>query len=106
MNDLMISIASRAVIECCCYFILQLQMRRLFYMDYTKGDMFKTDRVYHDKAFVSALTAHPFKSSDLLYRVHQFYLEIAMDNVEKKRLQLKKELEVVKKKTRKAKAFP
>ncbi len=75
-------------------------------MDYTNGDMFKTDRVYRDKAFVSALTAHPFKSSDLLYRVHQFYLEISMDNVEKKRLQLKKELEHVKKKTRKVKAFP
>lgn len=83
-----------------------IQARKLFYMDYTKGEMFKSAKVYHDQTFTSALTAHPFKTSDLLYGVHQFFLEISMKNNDKKGLQIKKELEAIQKKTKKAKAFP
>ena len=75
-------------------------------MDYSKGDMFKSDKVYADKVFTTALTAHPFKTTDLLYRVHQFFLEISINNNEKIGFQFKKELEIVKKKTKRAKAFP
>ena len=75
-------------------------------MDYSKGEMFQTDKVYQDKVFSSVLTAHPFKSSDLLYGVHQFFLEVSIAENEKKGTRLKKELEHIKKKTKKAKAFP
>ena len=75
-------------------------------MDYSKGRMFESDKVYADRAFTTALTAHPFKTTDLLYRVHQFFLEISIKNNEKIGFQLKKELETVKKKTKRAKPFP
>ena len=81
-------------------------MRKLFYMDYTKGEMFKNTKVYHDKVFTSALIAHPFKSSDMLYRVHQFFLEIGLSKNGKEEIKLKKKLEEIQKITKMTNAFP
>ncbi len=75
-------------------------------MDYTKGEMFNDAKVYRDKAFTSALTAHPFKTSNMLYRVHQFFLEIGIGNNEKQQIKLRRDLEQIQKRTKLAKAFP
>lgn len=81
-------------------------MRKLFFMDYTKGEMFKNDKVYRDKNFISALTAHPFKNSELLYQVHQFFIEMAIKKNHESNIQLNKELETIQKRTKRTKAFP
>ena len=68
--------------------------------------MFNDPGVYRDKVFTSALTAHPFKSSEMMYRVHQFFLEVEVKNNEREGFRLKKELERIHKKTKRTKAFP
>ena len=81
-------------------------MRNFFYMDYSKGAMFKDPKVYRDKIFNTALTVHPFKSSEMMYRIHQFFLELAVHDNEKKGQSIHKELQTIQKKTKRTKAFP
>lgn len=75
-------------------------------MDFSKGAMFKDGRIYNNKVFTSAITAHPFKSTDMMYRVHQFFLEIGIRNYNEKIKNMKKELLKVQKITKREKAFP
>ena len=81
-------------------------MAKLFYMDYTKGAMFKNARIYNDKIFTSVISAHPFKSSDMMYRIHQFFLEITIRNYNKQIKETKKELQKIQNITNRKKAFP
>lgn len=75
-------------------------------MDYTKGEMFKDgDKVYRNKNFISSLTSHPFKNSDLLYQVHQFFIEMAIKENHESSLKLEKELSTIQKRTKRTKAF-
>lgn len=75
-------------------------------MDYSKGVMFKDPAVYRDKTFASLITVHPFKSSDMMYRIHQFFLEIKLVKLEKDKRKVLKELEHIRKITQRVRAFP
>ena len=81
-------------------------MENMFFMDYSKGEMFNDPNIYYNKKFASAITAHPFKSKEMMYKIHQFFLEIESTDVEKQAQILNKELTAVQKITMKAKAFP
>ena len=82
-------------------------MRDLFFMDYSKGEMFNDPNIYYDKKFTSAtITAHPFKSKEMIYKIHQFFLEIDLRDIRKQAQTLNKELTAIQKITMKAKAFP
>jgi hypothetical protein len=82
------------------------EARNVFFMDYSKGEMFKNSKIYRDKRFTSVISAHPFKSSNMMYRVHQFFLEIKIRNNNRENQSIKKELDKVKLITMKDKAFP
>lgn len=75
-------------------------------MDYTKGAVFKNPAIYRDKAFASLLTIHPFKSTDMMYRIHQFFLEMELKKLDKEKKKISKGLENVQRVTGRQKAFP
>ena len=87
-------------------FPITLKMRKLFFTDYSKGEMLKSVNVYKDRLFVNAITSHAFKKPEIMMRVHQFYLEIAVKKSEEESERLQKELTKVSKWTGRAKAFP
>ena len=80
-------------------------MRKLFFTDYSKGKMFKNESVYNNKAFTSVISAHPFKSPDMMYRVHQMFLEMGIVNYERAIYKVNKELEEVRYITKRKTAF-
>ena len=75
-------------------------------MDYSKGEIFKSQAVYDDKKLRNALTVHSFKEPSMMHRIHQFYLEIAVSDSEKSTARMRKELAEQRKVTGKNKAFP
>lgn len=81
-------------------------MRKLFYTDYTKGLMFKDQTIYKDKTVVSALTMHPFKTPDMMHRIHQFFIEIKLKNLDQEKRKYIKELEHIRTITHRTHAFP
>ncbi len=81
-------------------------MSKLFYQDYSLGDIFKSPAVYEDKNLANALTIHAFKDPAMMHRVHQFFLELDVRNSELETLRYKSELEKEIKVTGKPKAFP
>ena len=83
-----------------------MQMRKLFYTDYTKGAFLNTTSIYKDKKFTGSISSHPFKNPDMMFRVHQFFLELKMAKAEKELDRMKKELIRVQKFTQREKAFP
>ena len=58
-------------------------MRKIFFTDYTKGKFLRTVDIYHNRQFLSAITSHAFKDPEVMFRVHQFYLEVAVKKAEK-----------------------
>lgn len=68
--------------------------------------MLKSANVYKDRLFVNAITSHAFKKPEIMMRVHQFYLEIAVKKSQEESERLQKELTKVSKWTGRAKAFP
>ena len=50
-------------------------MAKLFYMDYSKGEIFKNSNVYNHKDLPNVMSVHSFKQPSEMYRIHQFYLE-------------------------------
>ena len=87
-------------------FPITLKMRKLFFTDYSKGEMLKSANVYKDRLFVNAITSHAFKKPEIMMRVHQFYLEIAVKKSQEESERLQKELTKISKWTGRAKAFP
>ena len=81
-------------------------MRKLFYTDYTKGAIFNSSSIYNDKKFTGSISSHPFKNPDMVFLLHQFFLELRVAKVEKELDHVKKELLRVQKITQKEKAFP
>lgn len=81
-------------------------MRKLFYTDYTKGSFLNTSSIYKDKKFTGSISSHPFKKPEVMFRVHQFFLELRVAKLEKELDHLKKQLVQVQKVTLKEKAFP
>lgn len=75
-------------------------------MDYTKGAVFQNPAIYRDKIFASLITIHPFKSTDMMYRIHQFFLEIELKRLDKEKGKISKELESVQRITQRKRAFP
>ena len=75
-------------------------------MDYSNGEVYKSPRIYRNKGFKSLLTSHPYKSTEMMYRVHQFFLELEVKNSETKSGVLKAELERIQTKTKRKRAFP
>ena len=81
-------------------------MHTFFHVDYTNGEVYKSPRIYRNKAFKSLLTSHPYKSTEMMYRVHQFFLELEVKKSESNSDVLKAELERIQTKTKRKRAFP
>lgn len=69
------------------------------------GEIFNSTDVYKDKKLHDILTLHPLKSPGLMYRVHQFFLELALSDAESKAEQIHWNLERVSSMTGRAHAF-
>ena len=80
-------------------------MSQLFYMDYSHGKIFKSSDVYNDKKLPNVLTVHSFKEPDMMFRIHQFFLELEVNSSEARTAQLKRDLASVAKLTGRVKAF-
>ena len=81
------------------------QMSQLFYMDYSHGKIFQSSDVYNDKRLPNVLTVHSFKEPDMMFRIHQFFLELEVNSSEARTAQLKSDLASVAKLTGRVKAF-
>ena len=81
------------------------QMSQLFMNDYSKGEIFKSPEVYANQKLPNALTFHSFKDPNMMHRIHQFYIELAVNNSMVRTNQLKRDLEQVSKRTNRQRAF-
>lgn len=68
------------------------QATKLFYMDYSKGEVFKSPDVYHHRELQHALTVHSFKKPQNMQLIHQFYMELELVEMSKKTAKLNSEL--------------
>lgn len=75
-------------------------------MDYTKGEVFRSPAVYQNKNLRDALTVHSFKDPDMMHRIHQYYLELALDTAEARVMALRNELAKASHVTGRTSAFP
>ena len=82
-----------------------LQASKLFYMDYSKGEVFESPSVYQHKDLLQALTVHSFKKMEDMQLVHQFYVEMEMTERSKKNMEINSELSKWQKITGRDKAF-
>lgn len=80
-------------------------MSNLFYNDYSEGAMFKTKKIYRDKTVAAALTMHPFKTRDMMYRIHQFFMEINLKKLDQEKRKVAEELERVRSITNRKRPF-
>lgn len=80
-------------------------MGQLFLNDYSKGEIFKTSDVYKSKRLPNALTVHSFKEPQMMFRIHQYYLELAVNNSQLRTQMLQNELSNVAKITGRNRAF-
>ena len=74
-------------------------------MDYSNGEIFKSEAVYKDKKLPNVLTVHSFKDPDMMFRIHQYFLEVAVNSSEAKTAQVKRELAKVARVTGRKRAF-
>ena len=81
-------------------------MAKLFYVDYSKGEIFKFAAVYEDSRLANALTAHAFKDPAMMHRIHQFYLEMEVKTNDLQTIKHRNELVNEMRITGRAKAFP
>ena len=93
-----------------CYFyttifIFTTQLKDKFYQDYSMGEIFNSSDVYHNQKLQNILTLHPLKSPRLMYRVHQFFLELALSRAESKAEHVHWDLEKISALTGKGHAF-
>ena len=61
--------------------------------DYSNGEIFKSSDTLGKRQLLKALTVHPIKEPQLMYRVHQFYIELAISNLKSRTNKLASELE-------------
>lgn len=80
-------------------------MSRLFYMDYTKGEIFKSEAAYKDKKLPNALTVHAFKQPAEMHKIHQYFLEVDINKTKLETQKYEKELGMVQKVTKKRRAY-
>ena len=69
------------------------------------GEIFNSTDIYKNKKLQNILTLHPLKSPRLMYRVHQFFLELALSGAESKAEHIHLDLEQLSSLTDKAHAF-
>ena len=74
-------------------------------MDYSKGEIFKSEAVYKDKKLPNALTVHAFKKPAEMYKIHQYFLEVDLNKSKLEVQQYEKELAKVQKITKKRRAY-
>lgn len=67
-------------------------MAKLFFMDFTKGAVFNSSKVYQHRDLPNVLTVHSFKQPEEMYRIHQFYLELKLEATNKKLAAVKKDI--------------
>ena len=75
-------------------------------MDFTKGAVFNSSKVYQHKDLPSVLTVHSFKQPEEMFRIHQFYLELQLEAANKKLSSVKEELTKWQGITKREKAYP
>lgn len=73
--------------------------------DYSKGEIFKTTNVYNNQKLLNALTVHSFKDPNMMERIHQFYIEVAINSSMSRTQELKRDLEKVSSYTKRDRAF-
>ena len=61
-------------------------------MDFTKGAVFNSSKVYQHRDLPNVLTVHSFKQPEEMYRIHQFYLELKLEATNKKLAAVKKDI--------------
>jgi hypothetical protein len=81
------------------------ELKEKFYQDYSMGEIFNSTDIYKNKKLQNILTLHPLKSPRLMYRVHQFFLELALSGAESKAEHIHLDLEQLSSLTDKAHAF-
>ena len=82
-----------------------VQMSKLFMNDYSNGEIFKSPEVYNNEKLPNALTLHSFKDPDMMRRIHQYYIEVAISNSMLRTNELKDDLQKVSKHTNRERAF-
>ena len=75
-------------------------------MDYTKGAVFNSSKVYQHRDLPNVLTVHSFKQPEEMYRIHQFYLELKLEAINKKMASVKEDLTKWQGITKRDKAYP
>ena len=63
-----------------------MQVSKYFYNDYSEGDIFY--RARYDENIKYLITAYPFKRPELMYRIHQYFLEVDIKDHKKKKMSL------------------
>ena len=81
------------------------QMSKLFMNDYSNGEIFKSAEVYNNQKLPNVLTLHSFKDPEMMHRIHQYYIEVAIGNSMSRTKELENELERVSKHTNRERAF-
>ena len=74
-------------------------------MDYSKGEIFKSEAVYKDKKLPNALTVHAFKKPAEMHKIHQYFLEVDINKTKLETQKYEKELAKVRKFTKKQRAY-
>ena len=74
-------------------------------MDYSKGEIFKSEAVYKDRKLPNALTVHAFKKPAEMYKIHQYFIEVDINKTKLETQKYEKELAKVKKLTKKQRAY-
>lgn len=81
-------------------------MAKLFFMDFTKGAVFNSSKVYQHRDLPNVLTVHSFKQPEEMYRIHQYYLELKVEDTKKKLASVNKEMVKWQGVTKREKAYP
>lgn len=58
-------------------------MTQYFYNDYHEGEIF--GRIRYDNTLKHVVTAYPFKTQELMYHIHQIYLEVDIKELKKEK---------------------
>ena len=74
-------------------------------MDYSKGEIFKSEAVYKDKKLPNALTVHAFKKPAEMYKIHQYFMEVDLNKTKLETQKYEKELIKLRKITKKQRAY-
>ena len=85
--------------------VISVQLKDRFYQDYSMGEVFNQTNVHKNRKLQNVLTLHPLKAPRLMYRVHQFFLELELSGAESRAEHIRWELEQVKNLTGRGHAF-